>query len=226
MNQLLVIISIILLPGVIGTIIVDKLTVHSKWEPFKYILYSFVLGVFSYAFFQIIIYFRDFFRTCSFLNTQWTNLKIWNIGFTNETSLSGSEVIFAIVLSIPLSFFISWVINNKVLNKVGEFFKVTTKYGDENLYTYYLNTKEINWIYIRDIENNLTYQGRVLSFSENFNIQEVVLYDVTVYRYEDSAELYQVPTIYLANKAGSFRIESIPEKFLNKEEENEKETTN
>ena len=135
--------------------------------------------------------------------------------------------IFFIILliSIPLSFIISWIVNYKILNKIGEFFNVSTKYGDENLYSYYLNTNEIDWIYIRDVDNNLTYQGRVFSFSENSNIQEIVLYDVTVYRYEDSAELYHVPTIYLAKKSGSFRIEAVPQEYL-KEEKNEEKTIN
>ena len=225
MNQLLIIISLILLPGVIATIILDKLTVHSKWDSFKYTLYSFVLGIFSYAILQFLTYIIDFFKYCSFEKAQWTNLDIWNIAFSDNPSLSGSEVVFALLISIPLSFIISWIVNYKILNKIGEFFNVSTKYGDENLYSYYLNTNEIDWIYIRDVDNNLTYQGRVFSFSENSNIQEIVLYDVTVYRYEDSAELYHVPTIYLAKKSGSFRIEAVPQEYL-KEEKNEEKTIN
>ena len=111
MNQLFVITALILLPGVISTIIVDKITVHSKWDAFKYSLYSFVLGMFSYAIIQILFYIKDFLKNCSFEKAQWTNLNIWNIAFTNKPSVSGTEVVWALLVSIPLSFFVSWIIN-------------------------------------------------------------------------------------------------------------------
>ena len=57
------------------------------------------------------------------------------------------------------------------------------------------------------------------SFSENSDIQEIVLYDVTVYRYEDSEKLYFIPNIYLSKKSGNFRIESIPEDYLGEDDE-------
>ena len=55
-------------------------------------------------------------------------------------------------------------------------------------------------------------------------MQEIVLSEVTVYRYEDSAELYSVPTIYLNKKLGQFIIEAIPENLLG--EYDGKETVN
>ena len=180
MNQLFIIIAIILLPGVITTIIIDKLIVHSKWDNFKFSLYSFVFGVFSYSVLQVLCYIKDMLISCSVKNVNWTNLNIWNIAITEKPSISGLEVVLALLVSLPISFFISWLVNFKVFNRLGQFFNISTKYGDENLFSYYLNTKEIDWIYIRDIENNLTYQGRVESFSENPNIQEIVLSDVTL----------------------------------------------
>jgi len=37
---------------------------------------------------------------------------------------------------------------------------------------------------------------------------------VVVYRYEDSAKLYSVPTIYLSKTVGEFVIETIPDSRL------------
>jgi hypothetical protein len=51
-------------------------------------------------------------------------------------------------------------------------------------------------------------------------MQELVLADVTVYRYEDSSELYSVPSIYLCKELGKFIIESIPNELL-REDNNE-----
>ena len=114
------------------------------------------------------------------------------------------------------------VINYKVFNKLAQKINVSSKYGDENLYSYYLNAKEIDWVYVRDIENNLTYQGRIESYAENDHMQEMVLYDVTVFRYQDSVQLYSVPTIYLNKEMGKFIIEAIPKELLGEENDNQK----
>jgi hypothetical protein len=73
-----------------------------------------------------------------------------------------------------------------------------------------MNSKEVNWVYVRDKENGLTYEGFVVSFSENAAAHEIVLSDVKVYRYEDSVELYSVPSIYLSGTIGKFVIETAP----------------
>ena len=64
------------------------------------------------------------------------------------------------------------------------------------------------------IENNLAYQGRVESYEECDYMQELVMYDVAVFRYEDSVQLYSVPTVYLTKEMGRFIIEAIPKELL------------
>lgn len=77
----------------------------------------------------------------------------------------------------------------KLINLFGKWIKLTNKYGDENLYSYFLNAKDVDEVYVRDI-NNLTYHGLIDSYSENDEIKEIVLVDVVVYDYETSKELY------------------------------------
>ncbi len=88
--------------------------------------------------------------------------------------------------------------------------RVTLKYGDENLYSYYLNLKEVEWVWVRDPINDLTYQGKVSQFSENKSIQELVLSDVSVYSYLNSKLQYEVPSLYLTKKHGEMIIEAVP----------------
>lgn len=64
----------------------------------------------------------------------------------------------------------------------------------------------------------------VVLYSENDHMQELVLSDVTVFRYEDSAELYSVPKLYICKEMGSFVIEAIPPNLLGAN--NGKETSN
>ena len=214
MNQLVVSVVIIMIPGIIATIISDKLTTHSKWDSFKFSLYALTLGVLSYVVLQVLVYASNLVSSINIGIVSWKNLKIWGSVLSGGNDISPWEICLASVLSMPVAFFASWLINYKVFNKIGQKFKITQKYGDENLYSYYLNAKEIDWVYIRDKEGNLTYEGRVVQHSENDKIQELVLSEVSVYRYEDSEYLYSIPTIYLSKEAGKFLIEAIPPERL------------
>jgi len=218
LNQLVVTLILILMPGIVAAIISDKLTNHSRWGSFKFSLYSLTLGVGCYALLQVATYLVDIASGFSIESVNWTNLEIWNSALNGGSNIAAWEICAAALLALPVAFFASWLINFKFFNKLAQKLGVSNKFGDENLYSYYLNAQEIDWVYVRDVENNLTYQGRVVSHSENDNVQEIVLSEVSVFRYEDSAPLYEVPTIYLSREVGKLVIEAIPGEFLGVEQ--------
>ncbi|MEX0802486.1 MAG: hypothetical protein WD688_04100 [Candidatus Binatia bacterium] len=212
MNEIAVAVSVILFPGLISTVIADKITVHSRsWGSFKYSIYSFVFGVLCYVTVQILIWLA----TClpealQILPLRTGTLGVWSLVTDTRARIDLVEVFAATVLAVPVAFLGAFLINYKIFHKLAQKLRISRKYGDENLYSYYLNAKEIDWVYVRDLERKLTYQGRVVSFSENDRIQELVLSDVTVYAYDDSTEYYSIPSIYLCREMGQFVIEAIP----------------
>lgn len=225
MNSLAIAIAVVLLPGLVASVICDKLIVHSpRWDAFKYSIYSFLLGVTSYGLLQFIGYAYQHIR--SFLNEchaiQSTTLGVWSIIQNDKAPIDLSEVAWATSLAPVVAFAASTVVNYKLINKLAQKIKVSQKYGDENLYSFFLNAKEVDWVYVRDKEGGFTYLGRVVSHSECDNMQELVLSEVTVHEYETSDELYAVPIIYLSRPLGSFVIE-VPE-TPKQEQENGKET--
>jgi hypothetical protein len=173
-----------------------------------------MLGVISYGLLQVIVYSWNILSSLRLGNVSWTHLKIWNNAVSASSDLSAWEICCATALSIPVAFLASSIINFKIFPRIAKWLRFTTKYGDENLYSYYLSAKEIDWVTVRDYEKNLTYEGKVQFHSENDKIQELVLSDVSVYRYEDSAFLYSLTTIYLSREAGKFIIEAIPPERL------------
>lgn len=224
MTELAVAIGVILFPGIIATIITDKIIVHVRpWGSLKYGLYSFILGVLCYFVLQCIAWIQmmlpESFQVISSLRSP---LDVWNIIGDSKSKIDLQEVIGATLLSGPVAFGAAFLINHKVIHKFAKKFGVSSKYGDENLYSFYLNAQEIDWVYVRDIERKLTYQGRIFSFSENDTVQELVLSDVTVFGYEDSDEYYAVPSLYLCRARGNLVIESVPQHLL--ERTNGKET--
>ena len=79
-----------------------------------------------------------------------------------------------------------------------------------------MNTDDVSWVYVRDTQNKLTYQGQIAVHSEANDLQELVLCNVSVYDYETSGHCYDAPYVYLARKPGEFTIECIPESKLEK----------
>ncbi|OLF59864.1 hypothetical protein BTN33_08770 [Aeromonas veronii] len=216
MNQLVVSLVLILTPGIIATIICDKLTNHSKWDSFKFSLYSLTLGMASYALLQLVIYINNIidYLIKPTPRFEWSNINIWTSALNGGGGIEAWEIFFAVILSLPIALFASWLVNFKAFNKIARKLGVSNKYGDENLYAYYLNSQEIDWVYVRDRENDFTYQGRIVSHSDKNDLQEIVLSEVSVYRYSDSAYCYDVPTMYISRERGKLIIEAIPTEFL------------
>jgi hypothetical protein len=222
MNELAVAIAIILFPGLIATVITDKITIHTpKWSSFKIGMYSFIFGTSCYVLLQIMIYAFNLLSSLWYRTwpIEFIHLKVWYILESDTITPNLLESGVAILLSLPVALLASFLVNYKIFNKISQKLRVSDKYGDDNLFSYYLTSEDIDWVYVRDIENGLTYQGRIDSYSENANMQELVLYDVTVFSYEESDELYSLPSIYLSKSLGHFIIESIPSDLLEEYDE-------
>jgi hypothetical protein len=187
---------LILIPGGLATLILEKLTTYLKWEPFKFIINSILLGGLSYLLSDLIFYvfYSD-------------DIKNFWLTFTSN-NIPFWEIIKATGVSIFIGFTASWIENKKLISRFARKFNIADKYGEENLYSYFLNSKEVTEVYVRDIANNLTFYGFVDSFSENEQISEITLRDVSVYRYDDSAFLYEMPKVFLSRPKNAIFIEA------------------
>ncbi len=204
-SDLTIRIIILLLPGLIATIVVDNLTVHKPWNIFKYIIYSIILGFFSYFGTYLFINIANLFPF-----VEYEGLKLWNSLFIQSTPISIREVFYTCVISLFVGFFFSFFIQHKVLFRLARKLRISMKYGDENLFTHVLNSPEIQYVWIRDKKRGFTYEGAVEKFSESDHIQEIFLQDVKVYNYEDSQLLYTLSNIYLSYPDKQITIE-VPE---------------
>lgn len=186
---------LILIPGGLATLILEKLTTYLKWEPFKFIINSILLGGLSYLLSDLVFYIF-----CA------EDIKNFWLTFTSN-NIPFWEIIRATGVSIVIGFFSAWIENNKMITRFARKFKIADKYGEENLYSYFLNSKEVTEVYVRDIPNDLTFHGIVDSFSENEQISEITLRKVKVYRYSDSAFLYDMPKVFLSRAKNAIFIE-------------------
>lgn len=166
----------------------------------------------------MLFYVFAFFDTCTLSVNSIENarLQVWTIVKPNDLSVSLMEVFLASVLAPIVACISAILVNYKIINKIATKLHISQKYGDENLYSYFLNSKEVDWVYVRDSKNGFTYQGRVVSFSETATFQELIMSEVTVFEYEQSIELYSIPVIYLNRPMGEFVIEVISSDLLEK----------
>lgn len=214
MDQFFFLLAVVMFPGIIAAMISDKIVTHRPWSSFRFSLYSFVFGIACYLCVQLIVWIPALYSKFCGDDYLWKSLGVWRNVDGNGIELELWEVGLATAFAPPLSFLASSIIHHKTFNKLAQRLGVSSKFGDENLYTYYLNAQEIDWIYVRDRESDLTYEGRIVSYSENSQIQEMVISNVNVYRYSDSELLYSVPTAYIAKPIGNFVVEAVPSEFL------------
>lgn len=208
MNDLAILIGLISFPGLIATVICDKLLVHAeRWSSFKYGIYTFIFGVGSYVVLQFLAWVTSLAcRHLPFLS-EGATLGLWGT-LVSGKDLHFSEVAWATGLSPVIALAAVYCVNKKHMIRLAQRLGISNKYGDENLFSYFLNSPDVFWVYVRDPAAGFSYRGAVRSFSETKEVQEIALTDVSVYSYEDSNFLYQLDSLYLSKSLGTFIIES------------------
>lgn len=201
-------IIILLIPGFISYFIYKRITSRAtNRTDLMFIAVSALLGILSYVSLQLCsLVFHCIENVCSKEKGEYPILNTFKL-ISTDTNIPYSEVIFASIFGIIIAYFFTYIDTNNIINRFACYIKVSTKKSDENLFSLYLNSVEIEWVYIRDIENKLTYLGSVFLFSEKDSSKEIVLNDVTIYSYPESRRLYELPSVYLCLKNENIIIE-------------------
>jgi hypothetical protein len=211
-SELTIRIILLILPGAIATLIIEKLTVHKPWDAFRFLFYSTLMGFTTYLTYQAYY----------FLIGNSDILSFWKAITDNKVSISIKEILCASITAIPLGFIVSAAVQYKIINKIANRLKVSSKYGDDNLFYHFLNLNEVQWLWIRDKDQDITYEGLIQYYNETDTLREIVLSEVKVFRSSDSEFIREAPYIYLTFSPDRFIIE-LPS---TEEETNEKSTVN
>ena len=206
-SDLMIRLIILIIPGIVATLIVDTLTTHREWNPFRFSIYSVLLGVASYTFYQLFLYLWSLLIVLYPSFPTPPSLTFWLSLFNNNILISEHEVFFACLFGLLLSLLITGFINNQYLNGIANKLKLSDKFGEGELFTQFIRQKDIQWVWVRCKTTGLTYDGYINNYAETEKLQEIELNDVTVYNSEDSQELYKLSKIYLASQPGDFIIE-------------------
>lgn len=208
LTELFIRLLFIFFPGIIGIFIISNLTTHHKWDFKFFLLYSYLLGMLSYFFLYIIVFISS--KIALFFNSEYIpEVKFFNIlnDTSNTLKTDFSEVFFSTIISLLLGFILSAIINHKIIHKFARKTHISKKSGARDVWDYVFSSTDILWINIRDIKNDIMYQGWVEAYSDTHSYNELFLKDVKVYKSTTSEYMYELPGLYITGKNNSLLIE-------------------
>lgn len=212
----LVYLAFLSLPGIVGSKVYRQLTrkpSNKTWEDFVEIL---LFGLLSYLVYAAL---------CAALNVILvTNLSVKALETLKDieqqqVAFHWGEILACCVVGLILGFVAACLENHKIVNRIGRCLGVTNQYGDEDVWEFFHNSKEVpSWAYVKDHKLGLLYFAQIVTFSDSGRDRELVLEDVKAYDIDSGAELFARDVIYLAREKYDLTIE-IPQLGLDVNED-------
>lgn len=201
LSGFLIRIMFLALPGIIGSILYRKLKGKTSLKDWEDVLEFFLFSVLSYALYGLGI---------EFLNgIGWTHTTVTSVeAFSDEKiPIAWHEIGIASLIGIILAFIASTLHTYKAINRLGRSLRVTTRFGDEDVWHYLNNIRNLNWLFVRDHKLGLIYFGWILVYSSSGEERELLLRDVRVYSNSTNDFLYEVTLMYLSRDRYDLTIE-------------------
>lgn len=209
-------IILIFLPGITAFMIVERLTSHEKFKIHEIILNTFTIGFSCYLLYSAIIkginLFSDLKIEISFLEAL----------INKNSSLNFNEIVFVVILALPVGFFISYLANHNFIYRFARTLKITNKFGKNSVWSFLMESEIPGWIVIRDSKNDLIYEGWIKAYSDDYTKDELLLEEVCVYENSTSRKLYEVEKLYLCRNKNELVFEFPNSKKTDKEKKKEK----
>ncbi len=191
--------ALLFFPGIICGIIVEQLSANRKWEPFRFVLYCFVLGLACYLLYALAL---------AAWECKWPTHLFLVRSLGHPSRVSYPDVIWATLMALPIAAFVSLASNRTWLHHAAQKLLVSKKFGDEDVWAFMFNSRDIpEWVIVRDLGLDMAYEGWVQAFAESSADNELLIRDVRVLRDSTREELYKVGALYLARERSRLTIE-------------------
>lgn len=183
-------------PGILWSFILTLYTIHRERSLFFFSLQSLLFGLASY----LVLWIASFATSCF-------TITFFEVLRDGDKDINPSEILLACIIAVVAGIVHCAIYNKKLINSRLRCIGVTKKYGNESVWSYFLNADNDAWVYARDLERNLCYKGYIDAYSDENDAHELLLKSVTVYRSSDGAELYHLKKVYLIFKSDCFSLE-------------------
>lgn len=205
-SELTIRVLLLFFPGIICSILVDSVIVHEKRNTAFFLIYSFVYGVGSYLLLASLP------QLCGLIGSILKPLSTCQISFfsalfDSKIEISWKEIAAASGMAIIQAFIISAIITHNLVNRIARRFGISRKSGKLDVWHYTFDSPDVRWAVVRDIANDLVFEGWVESFSDTSKNPELLMRDVRIYRNTTGEQLYEVGGIYLNRNKKDITIE-------------------
>lgn len=200
-SELTIRLILLFIPGFISFILVDRLTVHRQTKLHHILMYSSLLGFISYFGYFVIV------KLAQALSIQ-LEFSFLTALTDTKVPLNFGEIISASCLAVFVGFALSFLINRQFLHRIGQILHITKVSGEIDVWSNLFNNPTTQWIVVRDLSNDIMYDGWVEAFSDSTDQQdELLLREVKVYQNSTGKEMYETPALYLSRHRGDLQIE-------------------
>ena len=195
-------------PGVVCALIVRALTNRRERATPEFLIDAFVFGVSTYLLLVMVQ------TGCAALALAagWpapAKITFFEVLLNETARISWGEIALSAVAALLLGAAVSAIDNYHVLYRVSEKLGISRKFGDPDVWSYFLNSPDIRWVAVRDVATDTLYEGAVEAFSDTGAAPELLLRDVRVSRSSTAAKLYDCNRVYLSRDRSSLVIEQI-----------------
>lgn len=125
----------------------------------------------------------------------------------NTEMFQPNELFAMMGIAILLSVGLAAVENKKLIYRIARKIRITTHYGDDDVWTFINNSPDTSWIFVRDHRLELVYYGLIEQYSDPGEDRELLLSDVSVYTNDTGEELYKVDKLYICRDSNELTIE-------------------
>ncbi|WP_129633754.1 hypothetical protein [Candidatus Oscillochloris fontis] len=149
----------------------------------------------------------------------WTNTQvvISQALLDNGVPINWLEIVITATISFVIAFIASFLYTKDTINKIGRKLRVTSMFGNKDVWDFYYKNYGNQWAFVRDYKTDMVYYGHILSYSNTDKERELIITDVDVYTNTTSEFRYSCPVMYISRSRDDLTIE-IPDFSIGFEE--------
>jgi len=192
---------VLLLPGLTARMVFSRLRANRAFSVWETIIEVFLFTFASYAIAGAIVS-GPTETMASGSNS--TNLEAI---LSRSGEINWRELYTAIGISVLLAAIVAAAYNYKLVTVIGRFLRITRRFGDEDVWEYLHNSPDVEWVYVRDHLQDITYYGRISTFSDRYKQRELVLSDAIAFENDTGTRLYEVDGVYVSRDVSTVTLE-------------------
>lgn len=193
-------------PGVLCALVVHALTIHRERTTPQFLTSAFVYGVSTYL---LLAGIRGAYAGAANLG-EWRappRVTFFTVLTNEKARIAWGEIGLSAIVALLLAFVVSAVANHNVLYRVAARLGISRRFGEPDVWSHFLNSPEIRWIAVRNLADDIIYEGFVQAYSDTGADPQLLLSDVSVYRASTGTKLHDRKRVYLTPRKESVIIE-------------------